>query len=418
MSESRAESLNRDAHCLSIDLAALNNETRRQLGDGVIPPWTAAGPFAAVPVFVSRHDVRLMESVIAAIDVLVASRAYQNVVLSRASTIARHPVSQRGVCFGYDFHLGDQGPALIEINTNAGGLLLNLLLAKAQRFGDEMRDMAIAGRGIEQLEHEIVLMFENEWARARPNEALGTIAIVDDAPESQFLHPEFLLFRELFRRAGLQAFVVGPEQLRFDSNGLYFADHRIDLVYNRLVDFYLEEPAHRSIREAYLADATVVTPHPQAHALYADKRNLIELRDPELHRAAGLSSDQSNCLSTHIPETLLLDSGARDQWWSERKQWFLKPIHGYGSKAAYRGDKLTRSTFERILEQHYIAQRVVDPSVRHVEVDGREVPLKFDLRCFVYDTNVQLIASRLYHGQTTNFRTPGGGFAPVYTEAD
>ena len=28
---------------------------------------------------------------------------------------------------------------------------------------------------------------------------------------------------------------------------------------------------------------------------------------------------------------------------------------------------------------------------------------------------VQWLAARLYQGQTTNFRTPGGGFAPVYS---
>jgi len=31
----------------------------------------------------------------------------------------------------------------------------------------------------------------------------------------------------------------------------------------------------------------------------------------------------------------------------------------------------------------------------------------------VYAGHVQLIAARLWAGQTTNFRTPGGGFAPV-----
>jgi hypothetical protein len=31
---------------------------------------------------------------------------------------------------------------------------------------------------------------------------------------------------------------------------------------------------------------------------------------------------------------------------------------------------------------------------------------------------VQWIAARLYQGQTTNFRTPGGGFAPVYSFDD
>jgi hypothetical protein len=29
-----------------------------------------------------------------------------------------------------------------------------------------------------------------------------------------------------------------------------------------------------------------------------------------------------------------------------------------------------------------------------------------------------LTAARLYQGQTTNFRTPGGGFAPVYVVSE
>jgi hypothetical protein len=39
--------------------------------------------------------------------------------------------------------------------------------------------------------------------------------------------------------------------------------------------------------------------------------------------------------------------------------------------------------------------------------------LKYDVRCYVYDGRIQLVAARLYQGQTTNFRTPGGGFALV-----
>jgi hypothetical protein len=41
--------------------------------------------------------------------------------------------------------------------------------------------------------------------------------------------------------------------------------------------------------------------------------------------------------------------------------------------------------------------------------------MKFDLRNYVYDGAVQWVAARVYQGQTTNFRTPGGGFAPVFS---
>ena len=40
--------------------------------------------------------------------------------------------------------------------------------------------------------------------------------------------------------------------------------------------------------------------------------------------------------------------------------------------------------------------------------------MKADIRCYVYNGHIQLVAARLYQGQTTNFRTPGGGFAPVF----
>jgi hypothetical protein len=307
---------------------------------------------------------------------------------------------------------------LIEINTNAGGPMLNLLLARAQQYCcEEMRHLVPAGECLDELEAQFVAMFKREWALARGDQAFATVAIVDDDPKNQFLYSEFLLFCQLFRRSNLDAYVLSPEQLRFDSGGLYYQDKCIDLVYNRLVDFYFDEPNHRALRDAYLADAAVVTPHPMAHALYADKRNLITLRDPALHRTVGLSRSQSDQLLAHIPETRLIQPSDADRLWAERKGWFMKPIRGYGGKAAYRGDKLTRSTFEQIIERDYVAQRIVAPSQRHVEVDGAVVPLKLDLRCFVYDAQVQLVAARLYHGQTTNFRTLGGGFAPVFTEA-
>jgi hypothetical protein len=55
----------------------------------------------------------------------------------------------------------------------------------------------------------------------------------------------------------------------------------------------------------------------------------------------------------------------------------------------------------------------VPPGQRLIEVDGEQTDLKFDLRAYTYHGVVQLLAARMYAGQTTNFRTEGGGFAPV-----
>ncbi|NJM56103.1 MAG: hypothetical protein HC841_09630 [Verrucomicrobiae bacterium] len=51
-------------------------------------------------------------------------------------------------------------------------------------------------------------------------------------------------------------------------------------------------------------------------------------------------------------------------------------------------------------------------------VDGTPQLFKTDVRAYTYDGHIQLVAARLYQGQTTNFRTPGGGFAPVQIVAD
>ncbi len=78
------------------------------------------------------------------------------------------------------------------------------------------------------------------------------------------------------------------------------------------------------------------------------------------------------------------------------------------------GDKITRRVWAEILNASYVAQRIVTPSTRKISVDGTQRSLKADLRNYTYDGKIQLIAARLYQGQTTNFRTEGGGFAPVF----
>ena len=117
-----------------------------------------------------------------------------------------------------------------------------------------------------------------------------------------------------------------------------------------------------------------------------------------------------------VPTTRIVDPSLAAQWWSERKRWFFKPVAGFGGRAAYRGDKLTRGVFESILGGAYVAQAIVPPSERTIERDGALVPLKLDLRNYTWNRRIELVAARLYLGQTTNFRTPGGGFAPVFGE--
>jgi hypothetical protein len=161
----------------------------------------------------------------------------------------------------------------------------------------------------------------------------------------------------------------------------------------------------------------VVTPHPRAHALYADKRNLVALSDATLLHSWGVDAETRAILAAGIPRTEQVSRERADEFWARRRELFFKPAAGYGSKATYRGDKLTKRVFEEILAADYIAQALVPPSLRTVAPEGLPVELKLDLRNYVYAGQVQLVAARLWQGQTTNFRTPGGGFAPVLAVA-
>lgn len=417
-----AARLNRNCLCRTLDAARLAQALGLAPDAAAFarPPWSERPhAFSATPVFVSAAQAHAMAAIIAAVEAAVRRPGYREPALARTPAVARLDPGPRGVFLGYDFHLDPGGPRLIEINTNAGGALLVAALARAQRACCAEAEPFLAGSGDSgQIENNIVEMFRAEWRHARGGQPPGHIAIVDDAPAEQYLYPEFLLFSDLFRRHGLHAVIADPAALEFRDDILWHEGQRIGLVYNRLTDFYLQAPEHAALRAAYEAGAVVLTPHPRAHALYADKRNLAALSNPDFLRALDLPAATIATLTRGVPRTVIVDAVQAEALWAERRRWFFKPAAGHGGKAAYRGDKLTRRVWSEILGADYVAQETVPPGERALRVNGNAQELKFDIRAYVYDGTVQMLAARLYRGQTTNFRTPGGGFAPVVTVPD
>lgn len=419
--------LNAHCHCVSLDLPALRAALAAALGTAelvALVEQRCPYLFAARPVFLAAEQTARMAQVVAAIEAVTALPAYREAVLAQAPAIARHdPGGPLGVFFGYDFHLEGDAIGLIEINTNAGGAMLNAVMAQAHRScaldAEQLASAAAAGAVFEQ---RIVAMFGQEWALAGRAAPLRTIAIVDAAPAEQYLFAEFLLFQRLFERHGITAMIADPAELHLDDGVLTCAGVPIDLVYNRLTDFMLGEAASATLRQAYLEGAVVLTPHPQAHALYADKQNLTLLGDDARLQALGVPASLRAVLRRHLLATRVVADADADVLWAERKRLFFKPRAGYGSRAAYRGDKLTRRVWQEILAGDYVAQALMAPGQRSGGGGGGDdgeqpASLKFDLRVYAYDGQSQWFAARVYQGQTTNFRTPGGGFAPVYSLA-
>ena len=189
----------------------------------------------------------------------------------------------------------------------------------------------------------------------------------------------------------------------------------VDLVYNRLTDFYLQSGACRTLQRALQVGAAVFTPGPRAHALYANKKNLAVLCNGDRLRALGADEAAIETLIRAVPATEIVDSRNADDLWARRKRLFFKPASGFGSRGTYRGAKLTRGTWAAILDGGYIAQTLVAPGERVLSRGGESLTMKVDVRCYAYLGEIQLLGARMYRGQTTNFRTACGGLAAVFT---
>lgn len=414
--EKAASALNDDCFCLALDREAFDAKLTAALGAQQLPQTLAHSHpnlFATLPVFVAPAHLAQTAAAVQAIDLLTRTPRYRETVLAWAPEIARFDPGSPGGLLGFDFHLSPSGPKLIEINTNPGGVLLNAVLLQAQHAC--LPALARPNVQPESVEDAVFATLLAEWRLQQQPSNAARVAIIDEQPQQQYLYPEFLLYQALLKRHGIDAEICSPEQLQWHDDRLWHDGQAVDFVYNRLTDFSLVQPTHAALRAAYLSRAVALSPHPQAHAIYADKRNLSLLCDAAFLASTGIDAATAAIVHAVTPKTQWLTAANRDQLWAQRRGLFFKPSAGYGSKASYRGDKLTRRVWDEILTGSYVAQEIVPPSLRRLSADTE--PLKVDLRCYAYNGAPLLYAARIYQGQTTNFRTPGGGFAPVLTAA-
>ena len=317
------EALNRSCYCLSLDEAALRRGLDADLGArGLSHAMVETHPhlFASVPMFVAREHVEGMARVIAAVEAVVATPHFRRAALAWAPDIARYEPGPSGGLLGYDFHLALTGPQLIEINTNPGGALLNAVLGRAHRACcADAGALAMAPMEADAIETALFEVFMTEWRLQRKDAPLMSVAIVDESPEQQYLYPEFLLYRQLFSRHGIEVTICAPRDLIRKDARLWSGSHPIDFVYNRLTDFALAQPAQAALKLAYLAGEVVVSPHPRAHALYADKRNLTLLCDEVFLRGTGVVEDAISTLLSAIPRTEIMTAVNRDALWAKRR---------------------------------------------------------------------------------------------------
>lgn len=359
---------------------------------------------------------------------------------TRALEALEPPIADPGntsALMSYDFHVDTAGHLrLIEINTNASLSLIVDALHETHGLKNPF---------VESFRDDIIAVFRNEYRASFAAErmlagesqpqtpAISTIAIVDEKPYEQKLFVEFLLYRELFERAGHRVEICDAASLRNaerDHGLLTESGEKIDLVYNRHTDFYFQQPATAALKTAMEKQSACITPHPHEYRLLADKERLLELSRPDALTSLPLSESERQCLATALIRTReSRDFASEAELWAERKRWFFKPKRSFGGKATYRGATMSRTVCHQVYSGDYIAQEFVPaPELTLPESPSESSPkspmkagenaqsvlkMKYDLRFYVYRDRIQLACARLYQGQMTNAKTPGGGVTPI-----
>jgi hypothetical protein len=363
-------------------------------------------------------------------------------LVQHTNALANKPRNTGGILQSYDFHLLDEvEPQLIEINTNAGGVMLGALAYDALDPCLHRKPTPTTLPTSAEIAAHWVRTLIAEWQQAhRADRAKpATVAIVDNDPSTQFLRSEFLLYQSILAQCGIRAVIADPSELTWDSHHMVWRfqpntpersqrqfptevlrQEVVDILYNRTTDFLLQEPRHTDLLAGF-QQGGAITPNPFHYQAFADKINLVRFSNAEWLAKQPIDEALRELLIRAIPPTLAVVPAIEQRLWQDRKSWFFKPCRGYASKAAFRGDKITQRNFSSMFSSAdnspesatFVAQRYVSPSARCILVGESEVVLKFDVRAVAYDGEVQWFVARLYQGQTTNMRTPGGGIAPV-----
>lgn len=301
------------------------------------------------------------------------------------------------VCNSFDFHVDMNDEIhLIEINTNAAFMALGLNLYE---FFDRKNLVRFN-------ESALVEMFRQELQLSGASN--DCIFIMDEKPEEQRMYFEFLVFKEIFKSHGLNCEIVdatNEDAVRKIPTGSF--------VYNRYTDFYLNESKSNLIKERYNNREIFLSPHPWEYFQIADKERFL---------------DWTAQLEVPHPSSLLpaydLDVEPAEKIWPLRKNYFFKPKSSFGSKGVFKGASVSKKVFDRFFGNHFIAQKLALPAEIDIAVEivkeGHPVleiqKMKYDLRCYTYREELQMIIGRVYQGQTTNLRTEGGGFTIVELE--
>ncbi len=345
------------------------------------------------PVPIRNDDFQTMLKFARCINQLEKNAAYIEQCLSKLPETAKKNPKIASMLMGYDFHLTEDGPQLIEINNNAGGLF-------------DVNDGWIPQCQHEEMPHNlqtrVTSMFPQTWQH---------IAIMDEDITSQYMYPEMQAYAKLLQEQGRQVSLGSPEDFQLQGDILYLHGMKVDAIYNRHTDFYLNDANMLPIRHAFMQNTLDLNPFPRSFALIGDKSRMVDWwRDGFLETI--ISAEQIDFIRHIVPETHLLAEYQAEQAWRTRKSWVFKPAARHGGKGVLMGKSITRKRFAQMDMQSTVLQKMVPPS----QIEINHETFKFDVRLYMHGQQLIGLAGRAWQGQITNFREEGSGWTAIQVQ--
>lgn len=364
-----------------------NHPLESLIADNLISPFTVELPQSVIDE---------AQQCIAALFRLRENPFYQKSYAKDLDSLGLKDPGNKSICMSYDFHVtANNHLKLIEVNTNASFLPLG-----HEMYGAKKLPLPVADFSLEEIRQNV----ESELRLNGKGLPPRGIAIIDESPEQQRLYIEFLVYQELFTQWGWKSEITDYRNLDLSN---------IDFIYNRLTDFYFNSSESTALKKAFVERQVCISPNPVEYFLLADKQRMIDWHAPENLDKWNVPTEDQQTIRSIVPQCVSLDTTNKEDIWSQRKTYFLKPKRAFGSKQSYKGASVSRKVFDEIAGQEFIVQELVPaPEIAFNTPDG-EQSFKYDLRCFAYQGRLQLIVARIYQGQVTNLRTPLGGFGCI-----
>lgn len=261
-----------------------------------------------------------------------------------------------------------------EFNTDGTSAMnedreLNTAFAQSKAYKEFEKDHTLSKFELFDTWVEEALSLYREYAH--DTAAVPSVAIVDFMEHATT--NEFLIFRERFEKKGCPAMLCDIRRLTWDGKHCYSEDGRkIDLIYRRAVtsDIMAHYDEVGDFLDAVRADGVCLLGDFRTQIVH--NKILFKL----LHKQETLRllfKEEQTFIRAHVPLTVSLDEIDRPEYawvkedaFSEKDHWILKPEDSYGSQGVHAGVELSdQEDFNQLLEKlrgkHYILQQFNAP---------------------------------------------------------